>query len=110
MHLRSRCIFFVLLGLLLGAAAWAGVTGSISGLVNDPTGAVIVGARVAATNSQTGVRTETVTDSKGFYRFPTLAIGTYDVEAHGTGFKTFRHTSIVIDANSVIKVDVTLRA
>jgi len=109
MHPRSRCIFFVLLGLLLGAAAWAGVTGSISGLVNDPTGAVIVGAQVTATNSQTGVRTETVTDSKGFYSFPTLAIGTYDVEVHGAGFKTFRQTSIVIDANSVIKVDVTLQ-
>ena len=53
MHLRSRCILCAFFGLLLGAAAWAAVTGSISGLVNDPTGAVIVGAQVTATNSQT---------------------------------------------------------
>jgi hypothetical protein len=51
MHLRSRCSLFVLLGLPLGTTAWAGVTGSISGLVNDPTSAAIVGARVTATNS-----------------------------------------------------------
>jgi len=109
MHHRSRCILFVLLGLMLGTAAWAGITGSISGLVTDPTGAVIAGAQVAAINIQTGVRIETVTDSKGFYSFPTLPIGTYDVEVHGTGFKTYRQTNIVIDANSVIKVDVTLQ-
>ena len=109
MHLRSRCILFVLSALLLGTAAWASITGSISGLVTDPAGAVIAGARVTATNSQTGVRTETVTDSKGFYSFPTLPIGTYDVEVHATGFKAFRQTNIVIDANSVIKVDVNLQ-
>ena len=109
MHLRSRCILFVLFALLLGTAAWASITGSISGLVTDPAGAVIAGARVTATNSQTGVRTETVTDSKGFYSFPTLPIGTYDVEVHATGFKAFRQTNIIIDANSVIKVDVNLQ-
>ncbi len=109
MHLRSRCLFFLLLALLLGTVAWAGITGSISGLVIDPSGAVVTGAQVIAIETRTGIRTETVTDSKGYYSFPTLPIGTYDVEVHQSGFKTFRQTNVVVDANSAVKVDVTLQ-
>ena len=67
-----------------------------------------MGAQVIAIETQTGIRTETVTDSRGFYNFPTLPIGTYDVEVHQAGFKTFRQTDIKIDANSALKVDVAL--
>jgi hypothetical protein len=109
MHLSWRCIFLFVLVLLLGVTAWAGITGSISGLVTDPTGAVINGAQVAAIETQTGIRTETVTDSKGFYSFPTLPIGNYTVEVHSPGFKTFRQINILIDANSALKVDVSLQ-
>ena len=109
MHLRTRCIFLFLFVLLASAAAWAGITGSISGLVTDPSGAVVVDAQVTAIETQTGIRRETVTDSKGFYDFPTLPIGIYEVEVHAGGFKSFHQTNITIDANSVIKVDVTLQ-
>ncbi len=109
MHLRSRCLLFLLWALLLGTVAWAGITGSISGLVIDPSGAVVTGAQVIAIETRTGIRTETVTDSKGYYSFPTLPIGTYDVEVHQSGFKTFRQTNVVADANSAVKVDVTLQ-
>ena len=108
MRLGLRCIVSVLFLLLLAMAAWAGITGNISGLVKDPSGAVITGAHVTAIQTQTGIRTETVTDSKGFYSFPTLAIGTYDVEVHASGFKALRQTGIVIDANSAVQADVTL--
>ena len=109
MLLRSRCIVLFLFALLLSAAAWAGITGSISGLVTDPSGAVVAGAKVTAIETQTGIRTETLTDSKGFFDFPTLPIGTYNVEVHAPSFKTFRQTNIVIDANSAVKVDVVLQ-
>jgi Carboxypeptidase regulatory-like domain/TonB dependent receptor len=109
MSIRSRFLFSLFCILFLGTVVWAGITGSISGLVTDATGAVIVGAQVTAIETQTGIRTDTVTDSKGFYNFPTLAIGTYDVEVHQAGFKTFRQTHIVIDANSALKVDVSLQ-
>ena len=109
MHLHSRCIVLFLIALLISGAAWAGITGSISGLVMDPSGAVVSGAQVIAIEAQTGIRTETSTDSKGFYSFPTLPIGTYDVEVHQPGFKTFHQTDIKIDANSAVKVDVALQ-
>ncbi len=109
MHLRSRCFVLFLIAMSFTGVAWAGVTGSISGLVTDPSGAVVAGAQVTAIDTQTGIRTETVTDSRGYYNFPTLPIGAYEVEVRASGFKTFRQTGIAIDANSVVKVDVPLQ-
>jgi hypothetical protein len=109
MHLRLRCILLIIIGLCCSYAVWASITGSISGLVTDPSGAVVVGAQVVAIETQTGIRTESTTDSKGFFDFPTLPIGKYDVEVRSPGFKTFRKTGVVIDANSAVRVDVTLQ-
>lgn len=109
MQLRSRFVVSVLLVLLAATAAWASITGSISGLVTDPSGGVVAGAHIVAIETQTGIRTETITDPKGFYSFPTLAIGNYDIEVHAPGFSVFKQTGIVIDANSAIKVDVALQ-
>jgi hypothetical protein len=95
---------------LLGAAlAWASITGSISGVVTDQNGGVIVGAKVSAIETQTGVRSEITTDSKGFYNFPALAVGKYDVEVQASGFKVYRQSGLVIDVNSALRVDVSLQ-
>ena len=90
------------------ALAWASITGSISGVVTDKSGAVISGASVIATNTLTGVLTTQKTDAKGFYNLPTLAVGTYDLEITQAGFKTYRQTGLVIDANSALRVDAIL--
>src|SRR5229473_4991265 len=91
------------------AAVWAGITGSISGIVTDPSGAVIEGAAVTATETQTGVRAEITTDSKGFYNFSSLPIGTYDIEVRASGFKAYHQKAVVVDANSAIRADVILQ-
>jgi hypothetical protein len=104
---RTVCVLTFLL--LVSSAGWAGITGSISGLVTDPSGSVMVGAAVTATETQTGVRWETTTDSKGFYDFPALPVGTYTVEVRASGFKTFAETGLVIDANSALRVDASLQ-
>jgi hypothetical protein len=96
---------FVLLALVLASAS---ITGSISGVVTDGSGALISGAAVVATDTLTGVRTTVKTDAKGFYNLPTLAIGTYDVEISRAGFKTYRKTGLVIDANAALRVDASL--
>ncbi len=99
---------FVLGFLISSAIVWASITGSISGIVTDPTGGLVVGAMVTAINTQTGVRAVVHTDKSGFYSFPDLSVGTYDLEVEQKGFKTFHQSRIVIDANSAIKVDVRL--
>ena len=111
MHKRRIILLatvFVLGFFISSAIVWASITGSISGIVTDPTGGIVVGAMVTAINTQTGVRAVVHTDKSGFYSFPDLSVGTYDLEVEQKGFKTFHQSRIVIDANSAIKVDVRL--
>ena len=99
----------VFAGLVLTTTfTWASITGSISGVVMDPSAAVVPGAKVVAIETQTGVRTTVTTDSKGFYNFPALPVGNYDVEITQTGFRTYHTSGLVIDANSALRVDATL--
>jgi hypothetical protein len=88
--------------------ALASINGGISGVVTDTSGAVVSGATVVATNTQTGVKTTVKSDGKGFYNLPTLAIGTYNLEISHTSFKTYRKTGLVIDANAELRADASL--
>jgi hypothetical protein len=100
----SLCLFlFLAIGL-----TWASIAGGISGLVTDSSGAVIPGATVVATDTQTGVKTTVTTDAKGFYSLPALPVGTYDLQISQIGFKTYTETGLVINANSALRVDATL--
>ena len=96
------------LAALLVVSCWASITGSISGVVTDPSGAVILGATVTATNVDTGIKTTVKSDAKGFYSVPALAVGKYDLEISEVGFKTYRKTGLVIDANTTLRNDVSL--
>jgi hypothetical protein len=109
MQIRIRTIFAVLCVLLCAAVAMASTTGSITGIVTDATGSVVPGANVTATNEDTGVQATVQTDGAGFYNFPNLAVGNYDLTVEQHGFKTYTKTGIRIDANTVFRVDVKLQ-
>src|ERR1700733_7340869 len=64
------------------------VTGNITGIVTDTSGAIIAGATVTARNQDTGVASPTTTNSSGFYSIQFLPIGHYDVTVQATGFGT----------------------
>ncbi|HEX8895601.1 MAG TPA: TonB-dependent receptor [Terriglobales bacterium] len=63
------------------------VTGSLSGLVSDKSGAVLPGASVVVRNLATGIQQSTATNHAGIYRFPALLPGTYSVTASLNGFR-----------------------
>jgi Carboxypeptidase regulatory-like domain len=92
----------------VAVAAWAAITGSISGVVTDPAGAVVPGVKVIATSVSTSVQSVAVTDGKGFYNLPILSVDTYDVTVSQQGFRDYRQTGVKIDANSALKVDIKL--
>jgi len=91
------------------AASWAGVTGSVSGTVKDSSGAVIAFADVSAVSLGSGVCLSVKSDDRGFYTFPVLLIGRYDVVATHSGFKPYRRTGVIVDANSLLVVDMVLQ-
>lgn len=95
--------FLVLPGLLHAAT-----TGSISGTVKDPSGAVIPGAMLIATNTAQGIQSRATSDDKGFYIFPSLSVGRYDVQAQAGGFRPANRKGLVIDADSALQIDLTV--
>src|ERR1700759_3730344 len=61
-------------------------SGDLTGIVSDPTGAVVPNATVQATNTATGVVSRQTSNSAGEYHFTNLPIGSYDVTVSGAGF------------------------
>jgi hypothetical protein len=71
----------------LGTVRAQAPTGAIAGLVADPTGAAISGARVVVTNKETGLKRTCVTAPRGDYSAPALLAGEYEVVAEAPGFQ-----------------------
>jgi hypothetical protein len=95
--------------LLVAPSAMASITGSISGTVSDPSGAVMEGVRVSVTSVSTGVQSTAVTDAKGFYRFSALSVDTYNLAVNQSGFRPFLESGVRVDANSAIQIDVLMQ-
>ena len=92
-----------------GGLAWAAVTGSASGTVQDPSGGVIPGAMLTITNTAQGIQRKATTDARGAYTFPSLPVGTYDLQVEASGFRLFKRTGLIIDADSALTVDCQLQ-
>jgi hypothetical protein len=88
--------------------AHAAVGGSISGTVEDHTGAVVPKATVTATNTDTGVRQVVTTNGTGAYSFPSLPVGHYDINITVAGFKPYQRAGITVDVNGALFVDAVL--
>ena len=84
------------------------ITGTITGSVQDSTGAAIVGASVKLTNVGTGATQIAQSDSAGNFQFLLLPPGNYTVEATNAGFRTFRREGIIVEADRSLAVPVTL--
>jgi len=87
---------------------YAQAVGAITGTVTDPSGAVIPGAKVTATRVETGVSQFTVTSGAGTYTIPRLVVGTYNVTAEASGFKTGTAQGITLDVAQQREVDFKL--
>ncbi len=86
-----------------------GTGGRILGRIADPTGAVLGGVRVTATNDATGVARSTQSGDSGDYGFPDLPVGTYTLTFALTGFKKDIHKGIALDVNQVITLNMTMQ-
>src|SRR6202790_3046636 len=91
---RKLTNFFALFTVLVfslsfAVSTYSQVTGAtLAGVVTDPSGSVIAGAQVSATNTATGISKEATTDSAGLYTLPNLQAGNYEVKVTATGFAT----------------------
>jgi len=85
-----------------------GLFGTISGIVTDPSGAVVSGAMVKVTNTGTNVTVALTTNGAGVYNANSLNPGTYKVQAEAKGFKTAVANNILLEINASPRVDLTM--
>jgi hypothetical protein len=101
-----NCLFFLLLAPALHAQP-AITSASIGGTVRDAAGAPIGGANVTAANVERNQKQQTVTDSSGRFRFPVLAVGTYEITASRDGFAPW-HRALRLGVGSSVDIPITL--
>src|SRR5262245_45970763 len=91
-------------GLLGSFGALAQTTGTILGLVSDPSGAAVVNAAVEAQNLGTGLARKAVTNDTGTYLIPSLPPGTYKISVTAPGFKVFTESGIGLEVDQNARV------
>jgi len=98
------------LSLVLALAAWAqNDRGTITGTVTDPASAVVPGATVTATNSETGSTLATTSTQTGNYSLPSLPAGNYNLSVEAAGFKKNVQQGLQVQVAQVIRVDIALQ-
>src|SRR5262245_20557017 len=83
-------------------------TASLSGVVTDPTGAIIPNAAITATNQQRNLTFTGSSDEGGRYIFLHLPVGSYSVQAEVSGFKRFLQTGIelTVDMRGLLNITI----
>jgi hypothetical protein len=92
---------------MLVPALWAqsGGTGALTGIVTDPTGAVVPNVVVTLTNNDTGLTRTAQTGADGAYRFSLIPPGVYKVRFAATGFKTSEVPSVTVNVTETPVLD-----
>ena len=105
----GKFTFVAALAVLCAISMWGQeITGSITGVVTDSTGALMANVKVTVTNTGTNVSKVVQTGPSGAYRVPFLFFGTYRVSAEASGFKTTVVENVTLSTSEEARVDVAL--
>lgn len=85
------------------------ISGDLTGVVTDPTGAAVPNAKVEATNTATGVKTTQNTNATGEYHLANLPFGAYDVTASAQGFAPTTLKAVSIELNKIATANIALQ-
>ena len=102
----NRLVLLCALAIQMAAQS---TTGSIAGVVTDPSGAVVPKATIVVTDLGTTIETRTTTDETGNYVVTLLPIGQYSVTVEASGFKKYIATGIKVNVQDRLRVNVTLQ-
>lgn len=93
----------------LGASAQSNATdGALDGFVRDPSTAMVPGARIIALSLGTNQAHETTSDEQGYFRFPLLQVGEYQLLVSASGFADYQRTGLRLSVGTQARVDVEL--
>jgi hypothetical protein len=105
-----RLFYIILFALALTATPqlWGQQQATVSGVITDPSGAVIPGATVRVTNDGTQITTTAVTNPTGYYLAVNLIPGAYTVTVQKEGFKTVTRPGLILQVAQAATVDLRL--
>ncbi|MBL8211913.1 MAG: TonB-dependent receptor [Bryobacterales bacterium] len=105
-----RKALHAVLALCLSASLTFGqeTTGSITGEIKDPSGSVVPGAQIQATNLDTGAEFKATSDDAGLYNLPLLRAGRYRMTVEAAGFQRQQRDGIVVNTTERLRMDITL--
>src|SRR5713226_5639088 len=113
-------MLFAVLALVAGTISFAGLfvlapsasaqktSGTITGTLTDPSGAVVPGATVSVVNERTGAARETATNEQGSFSFPELEAGTYRLTVNKSGFKKLTERNVELHVADVTTLNMRM--
>ncbi len=108
--LKSKLLVGSVLVLLVNAALWSqALFATLTGVVTDPSGAVVAGVKVTLRNAESGDVRETITDNQGYYTFASVPVGTYNLTITAAGFQTFQESGIGMGGGEKRNVNASLQ-
>ncbi|HEX7359006.1 MAG TPA: carboxypeptidase-like regulatory domain-containing protein [Bryobacteraceae bacterium] len=100
----------LILALVLVSCAWSqGLFGTLTGVVTDPSGAVIANAKVTLANAESGSQRQTTTNSDGYYTFASVPVGTYNLTINAHGFQTYHLAGAGIGGTEKVNINASLQ-
>src|SRR6516165_2899270 len=97
--MKRLSIAAIIVMLMVSAHAFGQGTGTLSGTVSDPSGALVPGVEVKAVNDATNVESVATTNASGVYNFAAIQPGTYTVRASLANFRTQTFNGVTLSAN-----------
>src|SRR5881628_2678824 len=108
--MSNRCFWSgVCIFVLSVLPAVAQTQAGISGVIHDPTGAVIPGVMVTVTNPATNFTRSAISNEAGVYNFPALQPGKYNIKVEMTGFRTLSQNDVELQVQQSARLDLTLQ-
>jgi len=101
-------VLVVFVSLCFSPTLYGQATGSFSGIVLDPSGSVISGAKVTATSQGTGASREAKTDDAGHYLIPLLPVGIYTLHVEFQGFRAAETKDLRLQIDEARELNFTL--
>jgi outer membrane receptor protein involved in Fe transport len=106
--MRSVVVRLFATALLAGVASAQVTTASLHGVVTDPTGGVVAGAKILLESVNRGAARTTVSDNEGRYSFGFVTVGSYRLTVSQSGFRDVVHADLVLTAGDNVSLPVRM--